>query len=70
MACQDLREFMSRLSQAGELKEVVLDTDPHLQAGAINVYNQENIFYYDVYTHRQVLQLPLVPYVSMKLETR
>ena len=39
------------------------------QVGAINTYNQENIFYYDVYTQRQINQLPLYPYLSLKLET-
>ena len=41
-----------------------------MQAGAINVYNQANIFFYDVYTHRRVDQLPFAPYVSVKLEVR
>ncbi|MEJ2217111.1 MAG: carboxypeptidase regulatory-like domain-containing protein [Gemmatimonadota bacterium] len=41
-----------------------------LQAGAINVYDQTNIFYYDVFTGRRINQLPLTPYVSVKLQTR
>ena len=40
----------------------------NLQAGAINLYNRTNMFYYDVFTHRRVDQLPLAPYVSMSLE--
>ena len=39
-----------------------------LQAGAINVYDQTNMFYYDVFAHRRVDQLPLTPYVSVKLQ--
>jgi outer membrane receptor protein involved in Fe transport len=39
-----------------------------IQAGAINLYDQTNIFYYDVYTHRRVDQLPFAPYASLRLE--
>ncbi|MEX2601814.1 MAG: TonB-dependent receptor [Balneolaceae bacterium] len=41
-----------------------------LQVGAINTYDQANMFYYDVYTHRRVDQLPFAPYFSLKYETR
>jgi hypothetical protein len=41
-----------------------------MQIGAINLYDRANIFYYDVYTHRRVDQLPFAPYVSLKLEKR
>ena len=41
-----------------------------VQAGAINVYDRANLFYFDVFTFRRVDQLPFVPYVSLKLETR
>ncbi len=40
-----------------------------LRVGAINLYDQTNIFYYDVYTHRRVDQLPFAPYVSIKFGT-
>jgi len=40
------------------------------QAGAINVYDRTNIFYYDVFTHRRIDQLPIAPYFSLKLEVR
>lgn len=39
------------------------------QIGAVNVYDHTNLFYYDVYTHRRVDQLPFAPYVSLKLGT-
>jgi hypothetical protein len=39
-----------------------------LQAGAINLYDRANLFYYDAYTHRRVDQLPFVPYISLKME--
>lgn len=41
-----------------------------LQVGAINIYDQSNIFYYDVYTQRQIDQLNFAPYFSLKMETR
>ncbi|MEX2601376.1 MAG: TonB-dependent receptor [Balneolaceae bacterium] len=41
-----------------------------LQAGAINMYDHSNIFYYDVYTHRRINQMPFAPYLSLKLERR
>ena len=41
-----------------------------LQAGAVNGYNRDNVFYYDVFRGRRVDQLPLVPYVSARLRTR
>jgi hypothetical protein len=40
-----------------------------LLAGAINIYDRANMFYYDVFTHRRVDQLPIAPYLSLKLET-
>jgi hypothetical protein len=39
-----------------------------LLMGATNLYNRENMFYYDVFSHRRVDQLPIAPYVSLKLE--
>ena len=41
-----------------------------VQAGAINTYDRANVFYYDVFRARRVDQLPLVPYVSVRLRTR
>jgi len=41
-----------------------------VQAGVMNAYNRTNIFYYDLYTNHQVDQLPLAPYLSLKLRTQ
>ena len=41
-----------------------------LRAGAINVFNRNNLFYFDLFTFRRVDQLPVVPSVGMKLELR
>lgn len=40
----------------------------NLQVGAINSYDQTNIFYYDVFTHRRIDQLPFLPYATLELE--
>lgn len=40
-----------------------------LQAGAINSYDQRNIFYYDLFSGRRVDQLPLVPYAAITFRT-
>ncbi|MEX2344144.1 MAG: TonB-dependent receptor [Balneolaceae bacterium] len=40
------------------------------QIGAINLYDNTNLFYYDVYTHRSINQLPFAPYLSLKLGTQ
>ena len=42
--------------------------DMTISAGAVNTYNQTNIFYYDLYTHRRVDQMPFIPYLSIKTE--
>lgn len=44
--------------------------DLELQAGGINLYDRDNLFYYDVFELRRVDQLPFTPYVSIKIETR
>lgn len=44
--------------------------DLNLQIGAINLYDQSNMFYYDIYTQRQIDQLSFAPYFSVKMETR
>lgn len=51
-----------RLSQSG--------SELNLQMGAINSYDQTNLFYYDVYTHRRIDQLPFMPYATLKMEIR
>ena len=41
-----------------------------LQGGVINTYDRKNMFYYDLFTGRRLDQLPLVPYLSVKLQSR
>jgi hypothetical protein len=41
-----------------------------LRAGAMNLLNRANLFYYDLYTFQRVNQLPIVPSVGIKLEIR
>jgi len=40
------------------------------QVGAINVYDRANLFYFDLFTLRRVDQLPIIPTLSVKYETR
>jgi len=42
----------------------------NVQAGAINIYNQNNIFFYDIYTSRRIDQLSFSPYITLKLEVK
>jgi hypothetical protein len=42
----------------------------NVQIGAINSYDQTNIFYYDVFTHRRIDQLPFLPYATLELEIK
>jgi outer membrane receptor protein involved in Fe transport len=44
--------------------------DVTLQAGAVNSYDRQNIFYLDIFTLRRVDQLPLVPFAGIKLDLR
>jgi hypothetical protein len=38
-----------------------------LQAGVINAYDRQNMFYYDLFSGRRLDQLPLAPYASVTL---
>jgi hypothetical protein len=39
-------------------------------AGVINSYNRRNMFYYDIFSHRRVDQLPIAPYAALRLEVQ
>jgi len=39
-----------------------------LRAGLINVYNRQNLFYFDLFTFRRIDQLPFTPSIGIKLE--
>ncbi len=41
-----------------------------VRAGAVNVYDRANLFYFDLFTLRRVDQLPLTPSVGLKLEIK
>jgi len=41
-----------------------------LRAGALNLFNRDNLFYYDLFSLNRVNQLPFVPSVGFKLELR
>lgn len=58
--------FDISLERSFQFPSVQLD----VQVGAINLYDQQNLFYYDIYTQQQINQLPFTPYFSIKMETR
>lgn len=37
------------------------------KAGVINLYDRQNLFYFDLFTQRRVDQLPLIPYLAVEL---
>jgi hypothetical protein len=41
-----------------------------LRAGAVNLFNRNNLFYYDLFTFKRVDQLPFLPSVGFKVEFR
>jgi hypothetical protein len=41
-----------------------------VQAGVINAYDRQNMFYYDLYTGRRLDQMPLAPYATVTLHYR
>lgn len=41
-----------------------------VRAGAVNIFNRANLFYFDLFTFRRVDQLPFIPSVGVKLELR
>lgn len=41
-----------------------------VQAGLLNAYDRNNIFYFDLFATRRVDQLPLIPMIGIKLELR
>jgi hypothetical protein len=41
-----------------------------VQAGVVNAYDRQNMFYYDLFTGRRLDQLPVAPYASVTLRSR
>ncbi|MEQ9105798.1 MAG: TonB-dependent receptor [Rhodothermales bacterium] len=41
-----------------------------VRAGALNILNRANLFYFDLFTFQRVDQLPLIPSVGLKVELR
>lgn len=70
------RPFQGRLPEYHRLdlsmeQKVDLNTlDLKMQLGAINLYDQNNLFYYDVFFQRGINQLPFVPYLSLKMSSK
>lgn len=43
--------------------------DVTLKAGAINTYDRQNLFYFDLFRLRRVDQLPLIPFLAVEVST-
>ena len=56
-----------RLDISAEQTFYMNATKLKVQIGAINTYNWENLFYFDVFNQRGINQLPLMPYLSIKV---
>ena len=41
-----------------------------VQAGLLNAYDRANLFAYDIFTLRRVDQLPIVPTLGIRLDTK
>lgn len=61
----DFHRLDVSLEQAFEIQNV----NVRVQGGAINTYDWENLFYYDVFDQKGINQLPLLPYVSLRFES-
>ena len=42
--------------------------DGAIQAGIMNVYDRQNVFYYDLFAARRVDQLPFLPTIGLRIE--
>jgi hypothetical protein len=43
---------------------------PRGHARVIITYDRQNMFYYDIFSHRRVDQLPIAPYAALRLEVQ
>ncbi|WP_234573328.1 TonB-dependent receptor [Rhodohalobacter sp. 614A] len=48
----------------------ISNTKMRVQLGAINMYDRNNLFYYDVYYQTTIYQLPILPYMSIKIGSK
>lgn len=59
-----------RLDLAAAYTVAFSGADVALQASILNLYDRDNVFYYDVFTQRRVDQLPLIPSLGVKVTLR
>ena len=62
----DFHRFDISVQQKFQLQAINLN----VQLGAINLYDQRNLFYYDVFSQRGINQLPIVPYLALKVGSK
>lgn len=59
-----------RLDVSVEQKVNLSSITLKIQGGVLNAYNWKNMFYYDVFNQNSIMQLPLMPYLALKIESR
>ena len=57
-----------RLDVSAERRFTIGTRRLELHAGVINLYDQNNLFYYDIFSDRRIDQLPFAPYLSLRLQ--
>ena len=62
----DFHRLDISVQQKFELKMVNLN----VQGGVLNAYDWSNMFYYDVFTQNKIMQMPFMPYISLKIESK
>lgn len=61
----DFHRLDISIEQAFDLSAV----KARVQAGAINLINRDNLFYYDIFNQQGVRQLAFMPFISLKMES-
>lgn len=56
-----------RLDVSVEQTTEIRDVKVNIIAGVVNAYNWKNLFYYDVYSQKSIMQLPFLPYITLKI---
>ncbi|NDC89385.1 MAG: TonB-dependent receptor, partial [Bacteroidetes bacterium] len=59
-----------RLDISADQKFETRHADVTLQAGLINAYDRDNLFYMDLFTRGRVNQLPVIPSFGLKVEIK
>lgn len=56
-----------RLDVSIEQPTEIRDVNVNIIVGVVNAYNWKNLFYYDVYSQKSIMQLSFLPYITLKI---